>query len=605
MRANASRKYTATGLAVLLSLGTVAAPATPASAGRAMSAPAGAAGETVALVVRADTAARTAAARAWIQRNGGAVKRDLGVIGGFSATVPAGTVAALQARPGVSVTADSPLQMKTDTWLNQVGATDLEPVIEEAGGDDADHDNPDDGYRRTGVALTGAGVGVAVIDSGVSPVPALAGPGKVIHGPDLSFESQTPNLHHLDTYGHGTHMAGIIAGQDPADGTGTDRFDGVAPGARIISVKVAAADGATDVSQVIAAIDWVVAHRDDPDLDIRVLNLSFGTDSTQSSMLDPLAFAVEQAWAAGIVVVVSAGNDGTSVTRLTMPAADPDVIAVGAADTRGTDDRSDDVVADFTNRGNAERHVDVLAAGKSIVSLRVPGSYIDTTFPSARLSTERDPAQRFFRGSGTSQAAAVVSGAVALLLQQRPGLTPDQVKAMLMTTADPIADGDPYASGAGQINIGAAARLKTPKDRDVEQLNVTATGLGSLEESRGGTHVYDPANDAVLDGEQDIFGKPWNAATWSLASRTRTAWSGGSWNGSVWTGSEFDVTGDDRMAWAAVPWTGRSWAGVDWAGRSWANAYWNGRSWASDGWAGRSWAGRSWASAVWAGDPWQ
>jgi serine protease AprX len=245
----------------------------------------------------------------------------------------------------------------------------------------------------------------------------------------------------------------------------------------------------------------------------------------------------------------------------------------------------------------------VLAAGKSIVSLRDPGSYIDAAYPSARLSAESDPAQRFFRGSGTSQAAAVVSGAAALLLQQRPDLTPDQVKEMLMSTADPIADGDPYASGAGQINIGAAARLKTPKT--VKQPNLTATGLGSLEQSRGGTHVYDPVADAVLSGEQDIFGQPWNAATWSAASRAERAWSDGSWNGSVWTGTEFGTTADYQVGWEAVAWTGRSWAGVDWAGRSWANAYWNGRSWASDAWAGRSWAGRSWASAVWAGDPWQ
>jgi serine protease AprX len=602
MRASSSRNSTATGLAFLLALGAVAAPATPAFAARAMSVTADTA-ETVAVVIRADTAARTAAAKALVKGNGGTIKRDLGVIGGFSADVPAGTVAALRARPGVTVTTDAAVQMTTDTWVNQVGATELEPVIEEAGADDADRDDPDDGYRRTGVRLTGADVGVAVIDSGVSPVPGLDGAGKVVHGPDLSFESQSPNLRYLDTYGHGTHMAGIIAGQDPAAVTGTARFDGVAPGARIISLKVAAADGATDVSQVIAAIDWVVEHRDDPGLNIRVLNLSFGTDSTQSTMLDPLAFAVEQAWAKGIVVVVSAGNDGTSVHHLTMPAADPDVIAVGAADTRGTDDRADDVVADFTNRGNAERHVDVLAAGKSVVSLRDPGSYIDSTYPSARLSTASDPAQRFFRGSGTSQAAAVVSGAVALLLQQRPDLTPDQVKAMLMDTAEPIADGDPYASGAGQIDIGAAARMRTPGES--RQLNLTATGLGSLEESRGSTHVYDPANDSVLAGEQDIFGNPWNPTSWAPASRTQRSWTGGSWNGSVWTGSDFGVTADQRVEWETVPWTGRSWAGVDWAGRSWANAYWNGRSWASDAWAGRSWAGRSWASAAWAGDPWQ
>jgi serine protease AprX len=599
MPARKIRTTAAAGLAAVLALGAVAVPAGPAQAGRTTQVRTSAG--SVDVVVRTDSPASAASARALVRRTGGTIKRDLGVIGGFAATIPAGAAAALRTLRGVRVTVDGPVRLATDTWINQIGTTLLDPVIEASGADDADTDNPDDGYNRTGVPLTGAGVGVALIDSGVSPVHGLDGAGKVVHGPDLSFESQSPNLRYLDTYGHGTHMAGIIAGQDPS-GSGTARFDGVAPGAHVISLKVASADGATDVSQVLAAIDWVVEHRNDEGMNIRVLNLSFGTESTQSAVLDPLAFAVERAWEKGIVVVVSAGNDGFAVNRLTMPAADPDVIAVGAADTRGTEDRSDDVVADFTNRGNAERHVDVLAAGRSVVSLRDPGSFIDTAYPSARLSATADPAQRFLRGSGTSQAAAVVSGAVALLLEQRPGIKPDQVKRLLMSTADPIADGDPYAAGSGQINLGKAARTRTPAK--LPQLNLTATGLGSLEQSRGGAHVYDPANDVMLSGEQDIFGRTWNAAGWALASKAQAAWSEGSWNGTVWTGTTFGSTGGQAQ-WEAVPWTGGSWAGVSWAGRSWANAYWNGRSWASDAWAGRSWAGRSWASAAWTGDPWQ
>jgi serine protease AprX len=152
---------------------------------------------------------------------------------------------------------------------------------------------------------------VAVIDSGIAPVAGLNGPGQVVNGPDLSFDSQDPDLRHLDGYGHGTHMAGIIAGRDGS------YFSGVAPGATLINMKVAAADGATDVSQVIAAIDWVVEHRNDPGLNIRVLNLSFGTTAMQSYQLDPLAYAVEVAWRKGIVVVVSAGNDGAAGTSLT------------------------------------------------------------------------------------------------------------------------------------------------------------------------------------------------------------------------------------------------------------------------------------------------
>jgi serine protease AprX len=185
--------------------------------------------------------------------------------------------------------------------------------------------------------VTGKGVGVALIDSGVAPVTGMHG--QVVNGPDLSFESQSDDLRYLDSYGHGTHLAGIIAGRDPDVQQGNEhdarKFVGVAPDAHVVSLKVATAGGAVDVSQILAAIDWAVQHRDDPALNIRVLNLSFGTDSTQDPRLDPLSYAVETAWKSGIVVVVSGGNDGGS-TPLRMPARNPYVLAVGAAHNNGS-----------------------------------------------------------------------------------------------------------------------------------------------------------------------------------------------------------------------------------------------------------------------------
>src|SRR3954454_3220945 len=184
--------------------------------------------------------------------------------------------------------------------------------------------------------ITGKGIDVAVVDSGVSPVGPLAAPGKVINGPDLSLDSQAPNLRYLDGFGHGTHMAGLIAGvQDPSAAPGASQYTGVAPGARIVNVKAGAHDGAVDVSQVIAAIDWVVQHRNDNGMNIRVLNLSFGTDSTQSYLVDPLAYAAEVAWRKGIVVVAAGGNDGRTNRTIADPAFDPYVLAVGASDHNG------------------------------------------------------------------------------------------------------------------------------------------------------------------------------------------------------------------------------------------------------------------------------
>ena len=146
----------------------------------------------------------------------------------------------------------------------------------------------------------GQGVDVALTDSGVAAVDGLSAPGKVLHGPDLSFESQSEAFRFTDTFGHGTHMAGIITGRDtatprPVQKGVENHFVGVAPEARVVSVKVADSHGSFDVSQVIAAIDWVVQHRKDDGLNIRVLNLSFGTDSVQDYRLDPLAYAAEAA----------------------------------------------------------------------------------------------------------------------------------------------------------------------------------------------------------------------------------------------------------------------------------------------------------------------
>jgi len=367
--------------------------------------------------------------------------------------------------------------------------------------------------------ITGQGVDVAVIDTGVAPVPGLATSGKVVNGPDLSFESQTPNTRYLDGYGHGTHMAAIIAGRDAEVPAGNENdakyFVGVAPDARIVNIKVAAADGGADVSQVIAAIDWVVQHRNDNGLNIRVINLSYGTHSRQPYTVDPLAFAVENAWRQGIVVVAAAGNDGAS-SPLTMPAADPYVIAVGAVDHQGSKTFDDDTVASFTNAGADIRRPDLIAPGKSAVSLRTPGSYADRAHPEALVTG--DTSGRFFRGSGTSQATAAVSGAVALLLQQRPNLSPDQVKRLLKSSADPLKNDTSTAQGAGTFDLKAALETSTPSLLASLQSWIPSTGTGSLEASRGDSHVVDPANGATLTGEVDALGEPWDARSWSTAS---------------------------------------------------------------------------------------
>lgn len=432
--------------------------------------------------------------------------------------------------------------------------------------------------------VDGSGVGIAVIDTGMVPVLGLTTPGKVVNGPDLSFESQSDDLRYLDGYGHGTHMAGIIAGNDGSAGS----FRGVAPGARLINMRVGTHDGAVDVSQVLAAIDWIIQHKNDPGMNIRVLNLSYGTDSVQDPKLDPLAFAVEAAWRNGITVVTGGGNDGSSRPMLVDPAFNPYVIAAGAADIHNTVSGLDDTVAPFSSLGSSSRSVDFVAPGVSLASLRDPGSTIDVEHPGAVVS------ERFFRGSGTSQAAAVTSGAVALLLQSRPNLTPDQVKALLRSTATPLLNASSRAQGAGRINVASAASALVPLG--ATQSWTRAQGTGSLEKARGTSHVAD--NGVELVGEQDIFGKPWKGSVWAPAALAGTAWTGGRWNGTDWTGTCWCSTSWSGTSWTGRTWIGTSWAGRNWAGRTWIGRTWIGRTWIGD-WSGGSWTGRTWVGRNW------
>jgi serine protease AprX len=380
-------------------------------------------------------------------------------------------------------------------------------------------------------------------------------------------------------------MAGIVAGND---GTRSG-FKGVAPGATLVNLRVGSSDGSVDVSQVIAAIDWVVQHRNDPGMNIRVLNLAYGTNGTQDPALDPLTHAVENAWRAGIVVVVAGGNSGANQPSLDNPARDPYSIAVGADDLNSTASSSlDDSVPVFSSRGSSTRHVDVVAPGQSIVSLRDPGSVVDSEYPGAVVDS------RFFKGSGTSQATAVVAGAAALLLQQRPQLTPDDVKRLLMTTAQPLPTADAAGRGAGLIDVAAAGLATRPY---YVQHAPVSTGLGTLEGARGSNHVGDDGVDLV--GEKDIFGKLWVPSVWAPLSSAGRAWSGGTWNSSDWAGTCW--CGD---SWTDPSWDSHTWSSHTWSGATWSSHTWSDEEWDSHTWSGGGWTSHTWSSHTWSGSSW-
>jgi len=292
---------------------------------------------------------------------------------------------------------------------------------------------------------TGAGIGVAVIDSGISKHPDLDK--RVVYSQDFSGGGMD------DYYGHGEHVAGIIgaSGKTSECNTCTRLLRGMAPGVNLLDLRVLDQNGEGNDSGVIAAIAKAIELK--TRYNVRVINLSLGRPISESYTQDPLCQEVEAAWRAGIVVVVAAGNGGRDNSQetdgyatITAPGNDPYVITVGAMKTMGTPTRSDDLIASYSSKGpTLIDHIvkpDIVAPGNRVVSLLAPPSKFSQTYPANivafsyyRNTRQNTASKQFFTLSGTSMATPVVSGAVADLLQSDPNLTPDQVKAKLMLTA--------------------------------------------------------------------------------------------------------------------------------------------------------------------------
>jgi len=309
-------------------------------------------------------------------------------------------------------------------------------------------------------AVNGQGIGVAVIDSGVNPHPALKN--RIVA--NVSLVTGDPS--YLDAFGHGTHVAGIIAGGAAAAVGVTPLYNGgIAPGANIINVRVLDADGAGLTSDVIAGIDWAVANRSK--YNIRILNLSLGHRVAEPAALDPLDQAVARAVQAGLIVIAAAGNEGAAADGtpimggIMVPGNSPLVITVGAVNTWGTVNRNDDTIATYSSRGPTKYDLavkpDVAAPGNKIVSLEVPNSYLSRNY--SYLHVAGTPTNAYFRLSGTSMATPMVSGAAALLLQGNPGLSGEQMKLALQMGATYMPAAGLMAAGAGNANFWASRKM--------------------------------------------------------------------------------------------------------------------------------------------------
>jgi serine protease AprX len=458
--------------------------------------------ETHVIVQKAGASAR---AEARVGQLGGQVTKDLAIINAFAADVPGRAIATLAADADVRwVSLDAPLFRSAcggcisaanlqSAYPQAIGATRLWPEA------------PDN--------APGLGVGVAVVDSGVNPQSDFytwMGRARIVAS--VRFNSGW-NQTVYDNNGHGSHVAGIIGGDgDSAGGA----YIGVAPSVNLVNVKVSADDGSASASSVVAGLQWILNNK--ARFNIRVVNISLNSAAAQSFDVDPIDAACEILWFNGVVVVAAAGNNPGA--PLTAPGNDPFVITVGATDDHGTATLADDTLAPFSASG-------VLSAGGSKPDLVAPGTNIVSVMGTAggtlpTLHPANVVNQSYFRMSGTSMAAPMVAGAVALLLQREPSLNPDQVKYRLKATAvhDARWPGyDPARAGAGYLDAYAAAHTPT---------NLTAnTGLAS-------SHL-------------------------------------------LWTGAA-------PPAWNSVNWGSVNWGSVNWGSVNWGSVNWGSDSWGSDYW---------------------
>lgn len=424
--------------------------------------------------------------RALVTQVGGLVTQDLPVVDGFAATLPSAALATVAASPAVRVISPDSMVLPQD-----LPSTLGPPSPDLAVIDDAP-------AQRAGA--DGHGVTVALVDTGVANVADFARrivPVTGLNGQASTCVNFSSDPDCSDNYGHGTFVAGLIAGSGASS---NGKFTGVAPAANLLSVKLAGRDGGSTVSKVLAAIGWVLVNKDA--YNIRVLNLSLRVDSTLSYRLDPVNLAVERAWAAGLVVIVSAGNQGSSAATIAKPADDPWVISVGSVDDQGTANLKDDTPSSFSSRGptvaDGLAKPDLAVSGRHLVSLRSPGSAADLSYPYFYDANYR-------YGSGTSFSAGIVSGAAAALLSSQPSASNDRVKYQLVGAGRPI-------SGAGPMDVGSGVPDM------VAALNAGA-GVANADNFHP---VFWPTNPGV---PADFVGP--------------IVWVGSNWQGSNWQGSNW------------------------------------------------------------------
>jgi len=451
---------------------------------------------------------------------GGRVTRELHIIHALGARLSRPAARSLRARPEVaSVVRNSRMEPSAAT-TGLTGTTLLTAFNQSLGTD-----------RIWSTGATGKNVTVAVIDTGIAgDLPDFRTSQSDAGSRVMASVVTNPEAKNArDGYGHGTHVAGLIAGNGFSRASSDSlfgRYAGSAPNARLVSIKASDEHGNATVLDVIYGLQFAVDQRGT--YGIRVVNLSLESASQQSAKTDPLDAAVEQAWLHGLVVVAAAGNRGTAADAVSYaPGNDPYAISVGAVDDLGTKNTKDDLLASWSSRGTTQdgvRKPDVLAPGAHLVSTLAPGSDFSAQCPTCVVSGQ------YIRLGGTSMAAAVTSGVVADLLQVHPTWTPDQVKAVLIGTARTVTSGKEVAA----------------------DMAVKANAAGYANPNVGLTPntLLDPAT-----GDIDYTRASWSKASWSTAADAlKASWSKASWSCacSLTTTGEIEPA---RASWSKASWS--------------------------------------------------
>jgi serine protease AprX len=517
----------------------------------------------VEVIVQLKSGTDPATAQRLVSSAGGSVERELPIINGVSTTVSAKAAQQLSLDPQVAAVS---LNARVDTQ-GAVNPSALSTAYNQS----------IRAEKAWSAGYTGKGVGVAVIDTGIQ--------GNL---PDFQVSQTDPTSRVIatavtnpaattasDTFGHGTHVAGLIAGNGtnrPAGDPLNGKYAGVAPDANLIAIKASDDAGNASVLDVIDGLQFAIDMKSE--YNIRVVNLSLKSTVAESYKTDPLDAAVEAAWNSGIVVVAAAGNDGSASDAVSYaPANDPYVITVGGVDDMGTKSIDDDVLATWSSRGTTQDGFDkpdVLAPGAHLVSTIPAGSEYTKLCPSCVTDGQ------YFRVGGTSMAAAVVSGEAADLIQAYPAWTPNQVKAAIIkrsravnspsTSTDTLVDanGVPYSSTVTTTTTVVGAESAADKALNNPTSTTANGGLGM-------NTFLDPATGLI-----DYTRASWSRASWSTsadalrASWSRASWSRASWSRASWSATPQSCTDFERASWSRASWSRASWSRASWSRASWS-----------------------------------